>query len=152
MTDTQISVLIMDPTDGANADEAIYCAGAIPAHKARALYNLCAHEFDWSCGFDEMADDIAKGSFIAYATNMNEACAYAANLPRLMDLAREQPTWNHVFSIGFSVSGSIRADGSDLDATDFYRAIIKRMEDLDAAGSGAWREAIDNADDSYQED
>jgi hypothetical protein len=57
-------------------------------------------------------------------------------------------TYNHAFTIAFSISGSKRKDGSDLTPSDFRRAIARRLGDLP---DSEMMEAIGLPFDTYEE-
>lgn len=59
-------------------------------------------------------------------------------------------TYNHAFTLAFSVSGSTDAEGLDITAEQFYAAIIKRAQALLA--NDEMLEAIGAPFDSYVED
>lgn len=61
----------------------------------------------------------------------------------------EVKTYNHAFTLAFSVSGSTDAEGLDITAEQFYAAIIKRAQALLA--NDEMLEAIGAPFDSYVE-
>lgn len=62
----------------------------------------------------------------------------------------EVKTYNHAFTLAFSVSGSNDPEGLDITAEQFYTAIIKRAKSLLA--NDEMLEAIGAPFDSYAED
>lgn len=60
-------------------------------------------------------------------------------------------TYNHLFSLGFSVSGSTHPDGEDVTPAQFRAAVDKRLKQL-GLNEKEWSEAVGPADDSYVED
>jgi hypothetical protein len=61
-------------------------------------------------------------------------------------------TYNHAFTIGFSVAGSTDPKGLNLTMQEYRSALLKRMDDLDAEGVEAWHSAVDEPFDTYEEE
>lgn len=59
------------------------------------------------------------------------------------------PTYNHVFSVCFSVSGSQDPNGEDITNEAFYLALRLRCEDL--YRNGEFQEAVAGPCDTYEE-
>lgn len=60
-------------------------------------------------------------------------------------------TYNHAFSLGFSVSGSTDPEGEKITSAEFRAAIEARMDDLDSSGDLEWVEAIGQPNDTHEE-
>lgn len=61
-------------------------------------------------------------------------------------------TYNHAFSLCFSVSRSRCPEGSDVTAEQLRRSLDSRVADLDSEGNLAWLEAVGAPEDTYEED
>lgn len=59
-------------------------------------------------------------------------------------------TYNHVFSVAFSIPGSTHPEGEDVTPERLKAALLKRIADLDAHDE--WLEAVGGPDDTYEED
>lgn len=59
-------------------------------------------------------------------------------------------TYNHAFTLAFSVGGSIHPDGEDVTAAQFEAAVTRRMRDL--TENDEWSEAVGYPDDTYVEE
>jgi hypothetical protein len=61
-----------------------------------------------------------------------------------------KPTYNHAFTLAFSVTGSAHPEGDDVTPAQYQSALEQRMRDLTKAGE--WEEAIGLPFDTYEED
>lgn len=59
-------------------------------------------------------------------------------------------TYNHIFSLGFSVSGSVHPKGEDVTPAQFRAGVDKRLKQL-GLDEKEWSEAVGPAEDSYVE-
>ena len=59
-------------------------------------------------------------------------------------------TYNHAFTLAFSVGGSIHPNGEDVTAAQFEAALTRRMRDL--TENDEWSEAVGFPDDTYVEE
>lgn len=60
-------------------------------------------------------------------------------------------TYNHLFSLGFSVSGSTRPNAEDVTPRQFRAAVIKRLDQI-GSDKDEWFEAVGEPSDSYVEE
>lgn len=60
-------------------------------------------------------------------------------------------TYNHLFSLGFTVSGSTHPDAEDVTPSQFRSAVIKRLDQI-GADKDEWFEAVGEPSDSYVEE
>jgi hypothetical protein len=58
-------------------------------------------------------------------------------------------TYNHAFTVAFSVSGSTHPEGEDITDAQFYQALRARAEDLYLHGE--FQEAVGAPYDTYEE-
>lgn len=58
-------------------------------------------------------------------------------------------TYNHMFTVAFSIPGSTTEDGSDISNAQYLEALIKRAIDL--YEHDEFEEALGGPDDTYQE-
>jgi len=75
----------------------------------------------------------------------------AIELIKLIGKNSKPVTWNHAFSIAFSISGSTDPKGNDINSGKFRAAITKRMNELDSSGQLEWEEAVGAPFDTYEE-
>jgi hypothetical protein len=61
-------------------------------------------------------------------------------------------TYNHTFTLAFSVSGCTDPEGEGITAEEYRSALEKRMDDLDSEGDLVWEEALGAPEDTYEED
>lgn len=59
-------------------------------------------------------------------------------------------TYNHAFSLGFSVAGSTDPEGEDITSAQFAAAVCRRIAEL--VEEEEWGEAVGAPFDSYEED
>lgn len=60
-------------------------------------------------------------------------------------------TYNHLFSLAFTVSGSTHPDAEDVTPSQFRAAVIKRLDQI-GADKDEWFEAVGEPSDSYVEE
>ena len=60
------------------------------------------------------------------------------------------PTYDHAFSLGFSIQGSTHHQGDDLTAQQYREAVIRRVDEL-GDDKAAWEEACGMPFDSFEE-
>lgn len=60
-------------------------------------------------------------------------------------------TYNHMYTIAFSIGDSNHPKGEDLTANDYRAALLRRINSIDSEGDSAWEEALGYPDDTYEE-
>lgn len=85
----------------------------------------------------------------------NEKCHTMVHDEHFVDLYQEatkfvSPTYNHSYSLYFSVGGSTCPDGSDVTPEMLKAAVLKRIEALDDSVPD-WLDAVGDPTDSYKE-
>jgi hypothetical protein len=61
------------------------------------------------------------------------------------------PTYNHMFTLAFEVSGSTSEGGEDVTAQQLFFALRNRMDRLNEGGANDWLEAVGAPDDTHEE-